>query len=386
MRKEAEKKEIVIHGASGLKNSGDEAILEAIVRRCPAGWRLHVISFDKGYTEKLHPQVHAIQIGSRECREWIDRCDGFILGGGGLLQDETSVYNVGRWLKYLRHAQKKGKKTFLYANSIGPLRYGFHRRMVGKTLRRVELITVRDEISRQELARMGVKTNVLLTADPVFSLTLPQKDCNENPFGQSMPERYVVLCARHWFDTIAFLPVSICTRLGIRRKKDREKYRQYMDSLAQLVGEINREWHMPVVFLPFLYGRDDKVAEDILRKAGNAENRIVSGENMRPEDMMNLIGHAEMLIGMRLHSIIYGIIAGTPMIALDYSQKVRGMLQYVGLEPYSIDVDNLNGSGLIQLFRRAWEDREKQTAVIRAGLLKLRLQEEGNNEIWKAME
>ena len=225
-------KKIVIHGASGLRNSGDEAILQAIIQQCPTEWQITVISFDPVYTQKIHPAVTAVRMGDSSCLRAIEQCDGFILGGGGLIQDETSVYNVSRWLKYLKYAIKMGKPTFLYANSIGPLHFGFNCWMAKSVLKKVDAITLRDEISYKELEKLHVADKASVTADPVFSLNVPEVDMQIlNQYGLGEKE-YVAICVRHWFDTIPWLPVSICTKFRLRRKTDMLRYKNYIRTIT----------------------------------------------------------------------------------------------------------------------------------------------------------
>ena len=161
------RKKLVIQCCSGLKNSGDEAILYSVIHQFQDEYELHVISENAAYTKKMHPSVE-VCISHRECLRAIRECDLFLLGGGGLLQDETTVYNVLKWLRYLRFALKAGKKTVLYANSVGPLKWRMNRWLVKKFLNRVDLITLRDRMSAELLRRIGVRKNVEVTADPVF--------------------------------------------------------------------------------------------------------------------------------------------------------------------------------------------------------------------------
>ncbi len=357
-------KKIVIHGASGLKNSGDEAILQAILRQCSDDWQVSVISLDQEYTRKLHPGVCVLQMGTRDCKRAIDECDALILGGGGLLQDETSVYNVGRWLTYVRYAIRKKKKVFLYANSIGPIRFGINRLMVKKALRKVSRITLRDEISAQELKELGITENTVVTADPVFSLDIDENvPCSGHlPFDEA--QEYIVVCMRHWFDTNMWIPVSICSRLGIRSRRNRKLYADYIRELAAFARKVQQSGRR-IIFLPFLYGRDSAVAADICRAAQMGGECIIETGDMRPEEIIGIIQGAQAVIGMRLHSIIYAVLTGTPVVPMEYSLKVRGLVRYLGLEEYSVDMETFSHEILWEHTQQILEQRENVCRKLR---------------------
>lgn len=49
------RKKIVIHGCTGLKNSGDEAILQSIVQQYGNRYEITAISKDVAYTQEAAP-------------------------------------------------------------------------------------------------------------------------------------------------------------------------------------------------------------------------------------------------------------------------------------------------------------------------------------------
>lgn len=329
-------KKIVIHGCTGLKNSGDEAILQTILQQYGKNYDITVISKAPEYTKRMHPGVRVIADEKQVCREAIKACDLFLLGGGGLLQDETTIFNVSVWLRYLKYAKKQGKKICVYANSIGPVKVKWNRYLIKKHLRDVDLITLRDEESALLLKDLGIEKQVHVTADPVFSLA-----------GDWQEEEgdYVCMALRHWFDIIPFIPVKICNKLGIRSAKNKKRYEKYIQTMAETAEYINKELGYRVVFVSFLYGRDDKVARDILARVKvteGRENQLVTGEYLTPDEVVQLIGRARFLVGMRLHSVIYAIRTHTPMVILDYSAKVRAMAKLNQLSEYCVDINNMD--------------------------------------------
>lgn len=373
-------KKIVIHGCTGLKNSGDEAILQTIIQQYGEEYDITVISRAPEYTRQMHPGVKVIPDEKQACQNAIRQCDLFLLGGGGLLQDETTVFNVSVWLRYLKYAKKLGKKICVYANSVGPVKVKWNRYLVRKHLKDVDLITLRDKDSALLLKELGITQQVQVTADPVFSLkwsleernTVQEKQQEASQMAQKESARkdkgeYVCMALRHWFDMIPFIPVKICNKFGIRSAKNKKRYERYIQTMAETTEYINRELGYDVVFVSFLYGRDDKVARDILaqvKETAGRRNQLVTDEYLTPNEVLNVIAHARFLVGMRLHSVIYAIRTHTPMVILDYSAKVRAMAKLNRLSDYCVDVNTMDTQGVKEAIRRMLAKEEELKNII----------------------
>lgn len=363
------KKNMVIHCATGICNSGDEAILSVLLNRYKTEFDITVISLNCEYTRLYHSDIFCIENNNTsKCKEAIKKCDVFILGGGGLLQDQTTIFNIFRWLKYLQYAIKQKKKTMLYANSIGPLKYIISKRYVKKYLNKVTLITLRDKTSERLLRSIGVHVHIEVTADPVFSMnTFKQLDKQRilnDDLNIKLPPRYICISVRHWFDTIPFIPVSLCSKFNLRSKKNTTAYKNYINTLAQITSYCIKTKNIPIVFVSFLPQRDTKVIKDIIKKTNIPDKCIIISEHLSPQIMANIIGRSDFLIGMRLHSIIYAIIYNIPFIALNYSMKVKAILQYMHLNDYILDLNTLDLESFTEMFSTYHIEDVKQKMTV----------------------
>lgn len=375
---------MVIQCCSGIKNSGDEAILKTLIRQYVKEYDITVISQNFQYTSKMHESIKTCE-NHRSCCDAVRGCDIFVLGGGGLLQDETTVYNVFRWLRYLRRAIRLGKITVIYANSIGPLSWRINRWLVKKYLSQVDLITLRDESSAELLKQIGVCSKITVTADVAFSFLEEEEASGEsNTYGQEA-NGYVCMALRHWYDIHPLIPVSVCNKLHIRSRKNKRLYNTYIQTMAEVTQYINEVWKKKVVFVTFLYGRDGKVSRDILALAGNKNNEIIEDEYMEPEKVINIIRQADILIGMRLHSIIYAICTSTPVLPVVYSAKVGGIVKLNRLKPYSISMEELNPDRVIMQLNQVWQDSEKQKSIMREQYAIMRAKEKENQKLLKGL-
>ena len=381
------KKKIVIHCATGIENSGDEAILMLLLQRYAIEFDVTVISLNPKNTLAMINDIpiRIIHNKSHQCKSAIKECDIFILGGGGLLQDKTTLYNVWRWLDKLKIALKYNKKTCIYANSIGELKYSINRKRVQKYLRKANLIMLRDEISAQLLREMGIVDNVFVTADPVFSYTVPtETEIQKEMANRILPDRYICLCVRHWFDTYPLIPVNIVSKLGLRSNKYKDKYEQYICMLSNTVKTINNEIGLPVIFLSFCHERDTKVAQEVLTRVNTGlKNHIVDEQYMRPETYMAIISASEALVGMRLHSLIYAINMHVPAVAMVYQDKVAGVVEQTNL--CMVDVNHATSEQLTELLRSVLTQKEEERVRLSQIHEKIKNQEKRNDELFRGI-
>jgi polysaccharide pyruvyl transferase WcaK-like protein len=63
-----------------------------------------------------------------------------------------------------------------------------------------------------------------------------------------------------------------------------------------------------------------------------------------------------------MHSQIFAISQGVPVVAIGYLAKTRGMLQMLGLERWYVHISKANGGGLAQLLAALWDERAQVRA------------------------
>lgn len=171
---------IAVSGYYGFKNAGDDAILMALVttlRALAPGVEITVFSNSPAETRQLY--------GVRAVNRWnpfrviwaLLHSDLLLSGGGGLLQDVTGggVRSICYYLMVVLLALVVGKPVVYYAQGVGPILTRFGRWLTRVISNRVDLITVRDQDSREDLLAMGVsRPPLVVTADPVLALSPSQ--------------------------------------------------------------------------------------------------------------------------------------------------------------------------------------------------------------------
>jgi polysaccharide pyruvyl transferase WcaK-like protein len=87
--------------------------------------------------------------------------------------------------------------------------------------------------------------------------------------------------------------------------------------------------------------------------------------------MLALIGHLRLLIGMRLHALIFAAIQGVPFVALTYDPKVSAFAREVA-EPL-LDLAGLTAELLVRQIEAAMPDLGERSARLLAAAAPLRV-------------
>ncbi len=170
-------KNIVLSGYYGFNNTGDEAVLASMIqtlRQEMSHIDLTVLSHNPEQTERRY-EVQAVN-------RWrlgriipaIRACDLFISGGGSLLQDVTGAKSILYYLALIQLARWLKKPVMIYAQGIGPVNRIWARKLMSKILNKVNFISVRDQVSADDLKRWGIsRPRIIVTADPVMGWDPP---------------------------------------------------------------------------------------------------------------------------------------------------------------------------------------------------------------------
>jgi polysaccharide pyruvyl transferase CsaB len=319
---------IVISGYYGFGNAGDEAILSAMIaslRHFVPGAAIHVISNNPLRTIREHG-VHSMhrsdfwKILSR-----LRRASLFISGGGGLIQDVTSISSLGYYLGMIFLARLLGRKAVILAQGIGPLKTAPGRALTRLIANGLTSITVRDQESRRLLREIGVsRPPIYVTADPVLAMEpAPPEKINEIIRAERIaPEdKKIAICARPWATA-----------------------RDFPLALARAADHFCENEKARPVLIPFQRSRDLQICREIARLMKHHPT-LVEGEYSAPE-LLGLLGRMDFLIGMRLHSLVFAALGGVPMVGIVYDPKVKSFLERI--KAPSLPLEELTEDALIR--------------------------------------
>lgn len=307
---------ILICGAYGKGNSGDDAILSAMVRafrEADPDIPLYATSRSPNQTARDAGIGAVYTFHPWKVRSRMKRTRLYLSGGGSLIQDATSTRSLWYYLNSIHTAKRLGNRVMMFGCGVGPVRRPANRRRAARAIRAcVDRITLRDTASLRELEALGVtEVPTRVTADMAFLVRpaaphLVEALCAET--GIRPEDRLLILAPRPWGGSD----------------------RHLADFAAAAVHGAKVHGLRPVL-LAMEPAKDRGLCRQIaaLAAAEGVDCPVVE----TPPDVgtvVGLIARAEAVLGMRLHSLIFAAAQGTPFAGVSYDPKVTGFVDYMG--------------------------------------------------------
>ena len=357
-------KNILIAGYFGFRNSGDEAILAAMlqdIRNLIPDSAITVLSGDPANTEIDH-QVKTIAWSDLpQIITGIRLCDLMIIGGGGIFHDywgfdqETILTSAHIGLAFYSSigmiASILGKPLMLYAIGVGPLLTEMGKFATRAIAKQASLISVRDPQSRKELLALGISNELIhVTADPVFCLQTPESELHDKAVGlQGSPVLGVAL--RNW-------------DVGVNPQRWEQETAAAIDQFLELHNQAC------VIFIPFQAQTetlldDCGISERIQSLLMHSDRSSLIRKSSSFSEKAALIARCDLILGMRLHAIIFAIKSSVPVVGLSYDPKINLVMALAGIREYALDLDDAIGPGLANLLEAAYQDRNRISQNLR---------------------
>lgn len=332
-------KRAFIFGYYGFKNLGDEAILSSIVKMIKEknpSTQIYALSYNVKYTEKVHKIKGVSRNSIKDIISTIKNSDIVISGGGSLLQDVTSSRSLLYYLAIIQVAKLFKKTVLFFCNGFGPIRKRYNKYLAKKIINRVDKIVLRDQESKKLMEEIGVTKEIDVTVDSTFYLesvdeTRVKKILEKEDIPTDKP--LIGISVRPWYV-----------------KED------FIDTMASF-GDYISDKGLNVLFIPMQASKDEKVSKEIMDKMKN-KSYILTKE-YTSEEVLGVIGALDILIGMRLHALIFASIKGIPMIGLEYDPKVKAFLGMVNQRSGG-KVEELDNFNLCIEFDNLWNKRDHE--------------------------
>lgn len=308
---------VTVCGAYGCGNTGDDAILEAIVgqmRSIDPDMPIRVLSRSPRATKKAYRVNSVYTFNIFAFSRSLLRSKLYINGGGSLIQDVTSRRSLWFYLYTIMLANLLGCRVMMYGCGIGPVTKGKNRAFAAWVMNRfAHVITLREDNSLEELKKMGVdRPDIHLAADP--TLVLPRADdaaVDSQMLLQGLPAqgKYICFALRLW-----------------------PGYEKKAAFFGQAADYAYQKYGLTPVFLPIERVQDVEAARMaaqfvtcpyyIIKETGTA--RIAMG----------MLSRMQVMVAMRLHALVFAAAQGIPLVGAVYDYKVSAFLHYIGQDLY----------------------------------------------------
>ena len=350
---------IVISGYIGYSNCGDDAILSAIcegIRELNIEANITALSKNPVITMKDNNIKSIYRFDWKEVNRTIKSADIIISGGGSLLQDTTSTRSLLYYLGIIKLAKLYKKKVMLYANGIGPIYKKLNRLMTKYIVNKVDIITLRDELSKKDLESMKVtKPRIHVTADPVFSMNVKdngyRKLLSDN--GIPLDKPLVGILFREW------------------------KNIRYEEVIAEVCDELVEKKDVNIVFIPMEYKEDIGISKHI---SNNMKNKsYVLDKDLDSSSIIGVIGEMHMILSMRLHALLFAALSSVPMVGFVYDPKVSCYLELMDM-PSAGDVKELDIASINNIVNDVYNNYDDYVEKLNKIKVEMKKRSELNNK------
>ena len=340
---------IALYGIAGLYNYGCEAIVRGTEIFLHTIWpEADIVYYSKQYEsdKRVISDINVSVIRQNRDYTLVERCinKGFRIAEipysiGDSSQKQVvnesfdivvsiggDIYTIPKYLlnrkkyPYYNKLVKLGDtvlktktKLLIFGASIGP--FGNYQKAINyyaRHLRNVDLIIAREKKTVEYLQGLEVKRNVKLLPDPAFLVTL-EEEYNVNP-------EYI---------GINFSPLSFREIYG--NVSD-----EYIESLVAYIIKLHTSLNRKLMLIPHVISptsendNDLLFMEKIVQKIPDTYNSQIIITNPRSFlEAKRELRKCKVVIAARMHCAINALSEGVPTLLLSYSEKSKGMTEFV---------------------------------------------------------
>ncbi|MCY7344264.1 MAG: polysaccharide pyruvyl transferase family protein [Pseudonocardia sp.] len=301
---------VLVIGNFGNGNTGDEAMLARTLQELPAGTDVRIVSRNPRMVEALHG-VRAVAMDGLAFTKALKWCDGIAIVGGGLFGIGASPL-VKALPAIVWAATALGRDITYVAIGVYPGTPGRVLDLLRRSVRQPGRISVRDEVSAATLGdaivapvvgdlAMGLapapaadarRALVAAGVEPGVPLLLVAPKALPNPILVDALQDAAETLARRWIErggTVAGLAISTHADYGLGLSRRDEV----------LVGELGERLGRPVPVL---------------------------GPQLAPALAKAVVGEADALFGLRIHSLIFAVSTGVPCLGVGWEERTTAFL------------------------------------------------------------
>ncbi len=246
-------------------------------------------------------------VAARPRRSIVTRGGGStVLGGGGLLQDETSTFNLDLHLMPVLAARVRREPVVGVGLGAGPLSTRSGRFRVRHALAGIPL-AVRDAESADVLEGLGL-ARPTVAADLTLSLPPPVID----------PVDRIVVCLRPWSGRRHRIPA----RFRRHAVDDR-----FVAGAARSLDELSTATGLPIHLVAFDSPKDDPLHQQVAARMTHTPT--LSCPSLH--EVLDEVAASRLVVSMRYHGGMAAVLAGRPAVLVGYSAKVDSLAADIGI-------------------------------------------------------
>ncbi len=357
-------------GIAGVYNYGCEAIVRGTASMLRERWpscRITYASYRATYDRRVLSDVEGLEVVQASRRFGVQRlahalirrmrpgCPLPLAIDRELLVSTDAVLSIGgdmytltgseRGTSYYHPLAELGSKSLshgtpyvLWGASVGPFdAFPPSAQYYLKHLNQLPLITAREPRTKDYLETLGCRTRIVSVADPAFIMEAQETPL---PFAPSDEDTIVA---------VNFSPLSA------RQVFSEDNQDQAMDLVVDCLRHLLRLSHLKLILVPHTVCGDLQIDDDmqflgeVYRRLGNTDGRaMLLSETLGARRTKYVLSACDVVIAARMHCAIASVSSGVPTIFVGYSDKARGMAQYVyGDEQWFVPLREITSGALV---------------------------------------
>ncbi len=370
---------LTLSNCYGTDNVGDQAILTCMIELLQSNLgrvEIDVLSRWPAKTRRRHGGVNAVRSGIitgswATCRS-IRRAEMLVFGGGGIIQDASSLGNLLFHLSRLALAILFRTPFVGCGIGVGPIKSRAGRWLTSKILNRADGLYVRDDASAILLRGININRPPTVITSDFANALIPAENFGEEPVYQQVTK------LRRQSDCLVGL--SLRPQAGKHRQPNKLSpgFADAIRAIARACDELIEDKNATIVFIPMEPREDNALAQTFLPLVHNRNKVLVLPGELKPKVVMSIVGLMDILLGMRLHSLIFGAQTFVPMIGLDYDPKITGFLNSLGLSGQILRIAELDSEKVRDLIEQTLSRRDEIRQSLREHAPKLTANVERN--------
>jgi colanic acid/amylovoran biosynthesis protein len=277
----------------------------------------------------LLPRALRIQFTTLSRADLVVAMGGGYLNGDASLMAQVAIYLMLAPLKLAKHF---GACAVCAPQSMGPFATKFQRKIVTRTLEKIDLILTREQKTVQLLDELSDYFPIVPSIDSGFLFNTDQIAGLRHQLRIKPQQLLVGVTVRHWLDP--------------------KRQREYERSIAKTIDHIVSQHQATVVLIPqvtsSLGGDDDRiVSKRVYGEAKHKRHVHVLKRDYTHQQIKALYNELDLIIGTRFHSVIFSLTSLVPALAIEYEHKTSGIMHDLGLDDWVVKIEEATAEVLI---------------------------------------
>ncbi len=312
----------VIGAWVGSSNLGDELVFSILLRLLKERGITAVVPSVNPDKTKANFDVDSFgHLNFSVLKKQMTNSDAFIFGGGGLLQDETGIWNLPFHLSRITSARKQNLPWIGVALGASGLTSKRALSQVANKFKDHLGVSVRDKSSAQILESLNIP-NVIRAADLgwLWNVSEDAKKISSASFlGVSLRNP----------QTSRLLPAAIGPKASLSEKA--------IEDLAESIDAVAISTGLKVRFIALNPDEDDRLHKRVADKL-KADSEIL---NPDLETLEKCFDNVEAVVTMRYHAGLMGALKGAAVVCLPFSKKLDSLIPVLGSAASKATTNNL---------------------------------------------